>query len=167
MKLVVDVHYTDNNALCAGLLFEQWDSPIIAQKLLTYTDHVAAYEPGKFYKRELPCIINLLQEHKIIPELIIIDGYVFLDGDSKAGLGKYLYNYLKGETVIIGVAKKAFNTISSDYEIQRGNSTKPLYITAVDLRLERAKEAIVMMHGAYRIPTLLRQVDQLCRGIPF
>jgi deoxyribonuclease V len=167
MKLVVDVHYLNNRALCAGILFDQWDDSVILQKILTYTDNVPAYESGKFYKRELPCIINLLEEHSIMPELIIIDGYVFLDGQFKAGLGKYLYDHLQGEVAIVGVAKKAFNTISSDYQIQRGNSIKPLYITAVDMPLERAKNAIATMHGEHRIPTLLRQVDQLCRGIPF
>ncbi|MCK5810073.1 MAG: hypothetical protein KAH00_03245 [Cocleimonas sp.] len=165
MKLVVDVQYTDSSALCAGILFNHWDTPAISQKLFTHTENIQAYESGSFYKRELPCIMNLIEEHNIAPELIIIDGYVFLDGKSKAGLGKYLYDRLNGDTPIIGVAKKAFNDIAPDYEILRGTSTKPLYITAIDMPLQEAKERIATMHGKHRIPTLLRQVDQLCRGI--
>ncbi|MCK5917926.1 MAG: endonuclease V [Cocleimonas sp.] len=167
MKLVVDVQYTDNSALCAGILFKHWNSSEISQKYLTHTENIQAYEPGKFYKRELPCILNLLEAHSITPELIIIDGYVFLGGHSKAGLGKYLYDHLNGNIPIIGVAKKAFNEITPDYKIRRGTSTKPLYITAIDIPLGEAKEKIATMHGQHRIPTLLRQVDQLCRGIAF
>ncbi|HFC93708.1 MAG TPA: endonuclease V [Leucothrix mucor] len=167
MKLVVDVHYTNTTALCAGILFNHWNTSDISQKLLTHTENIQAYESGSFYKRELPCIMNLIKQHNITPELIIIDGYVFLDGESEAGLGKYLYDSLKGNTPIIGVAKKAFNQIAPDYEILRGISTKPLYITAIDIPLAEAKEKIATMHGEHRIPTLLRQVDQLCRGIEF
>lgn len=167
MKLVVDVQYTNTTALCAGILFDHWNTSEISQKLLTYTQNIQAYESGSFYKRELPCIINLIKEHNLAPELIIIDGYVFLDGESEAGLGKYLYDHLKGNIPIIGVAKKAFNEIAPDYEILRGTSTKSLYITAIDIPLAEAKEKIATMQGEHRIPTLLRQVDQLCRGIKF
>jgi deoxyribonuclease V len=98
---------------------------------------------------------------------MIIDGYVFLDGQSTAGLGKYLYDSLGGKVPIIGVAKKAFNNISADYALLRGKSQKPLYITAVDIPIAEAKAKIASMQGVHRIPTLLRQVDQLCRGIAF
>jgi deoxyribonuclease V len=82
MKLVVDVQYTDNNALCAGVVFDEWKTSEISQKLILHTSNIEKYEAGKFYKRELPCILNLIQEHQIEPEMIIIDGYVFLDGIS-------------------------------------------------------------------------------------
>jgi len=37
-------------------------------------------------------------------------------------------------------------------------------ITSVGIELEDAKEAILEMHGKYRFPTLLKEVDSLCRG---
>ena len=49
--------------------------------------------------------------------------------------------------------------------IYRGDSAKPLFVTAVGMTLEEAKAHIASMHGEHRIPTLLRRVDQLCRGI--
>jgi deoxyribonuclease V len=99
--------------------------------------------------------------------LSTIDGYVFLDGISQAGLGKYLYDSLHQSIPIIGVAKKPFKNIPHTHEVHRGKSKKPLFITAVDLCLEDAKEKIHSMHGKYRIPTLLKRADQLCREISF
>jgi deoxyribonuclease V len=167
MKLVVDVQYTGDNALAAGILFDEWDTSEISQKLISHTSNVEKYEPGKFYKRELPCLLKLIKEHQINPDIIIIDGYVFLDGVSQAGLGKYLYDSLHTRIPIIGVAKKAFKNISPIHEIYRGKSKKPLFITSVDISLTEAKEKIQVMHGKNRIPTLLKRADQLCREIDF
>jgi len=167
MKLVVDVQYSENSALTGGILFDAWSSSIASQRLLSQECNIQEYEPGKFYKRELPCIIGLLKKHNVSPEIIIIDGYVFLDGEIEAGLGKYLYDALNNDTPIIGVAKKPFKDISSKYQIYRGKSEKPLYVTAVGIDTEKAKEKIQSMHGKNRIPTLLKNADQLCREIPF
>jgi deoxyribonuclease V len=38
-----------------------------------------------------------------------------------------------------------------------------LYITAEGIELETAKEYIHAMQGDFRLPTLLKRVDQLCR----
>ena len=167
MILVVDVQYTGNSALTGGILFESWQSADISQKLLSEDHGIEDYEPGKFYKRELPCILNLLEKHQLSPELIIIDGYVFLDGKKEAGLGKYLYDALDGSIPIIGVAKKPFKDISDEYQVYRGKSEKPLYVTCVGIPISEAKERIKSMHGKHRIPTLLKNADQLCRGIDF
>jgi deoxyribonuclease V len=40
-----------------------------------------------------------------------------------------------------------------------------LFITAAGVSLERAADYIKAMHGPFRLPTLLKRVDQLCRGI--
>ena len=106
MKLVVDVQYSENSALTGGILFNTWNSSVISQKLLSQENSIQEYEPGKFYKRELPCIINLLKKHNLNPEIIIIDGYVFLDGAKDAGLGKYLYNALNNNIPIINTFAK-------------------------------------------------------------
>jgi deoxyribonuclease V len=48
--------------------------------------------------------------------------------------------------------------------VLRGASTKPLLITAAGMPEAQAAEHVREMHGAFRIPTLLRRVDQLCRA---
>ena len=49
-------------------------------------------------------------------------------------------------------------------EVLRGESLKPLFVTAVDMELEEARNAVLSMHGKYRIPTFLKEVDGLRRG---
>ena len=123
------------------------------------------YIPGQLYKRELPGILKLLSEHNLQPEYIVIDGYVYLDGYAKPGLGKHLYDALHGNVKVIGVAKKRFAGISDAYALYRGGSKQPLYITSAGEALSAAKLHILSMHSIYRIPTMLKKVDQLSRLI--
>ncbi|MBN1843541.1 MAG: endonuclease V, partial [Deltaproteobacteria bacterium] len=52
---------------------------------------------------------------------------------------------------------------SSGTEIFRGGSIHPLYVTSAGVDLQKASEKIRTMHGAHRIPTLLKRVDLLAR----
>ncbi len=165
MILAVDVHYTENRAKVAGVVFENWDDRFPQGEYVSSIEGVAEYEPGMFFKRELPCILQLIAEHESRPKIIIIDGYVYLDGYSKAGLGKHLYDALNGEVIVIGIAKKPFKDIDRRYKVYRGNSKKPLYVTAVGLEIGQAKECVRKMHGKNRLPSLIKRVDQVCRGI--
>lgn len=163
MILAVDVDYQETAAVVAGVLFNEWqdESHIsICKSLITEIEN---YVPGEFYKRELPCILRLIEDHQISPELIVIDGHVYLDEDKKPGLGKYLYDALEAKIPVVGVAKRAFFTSSEDFEVFRGESEKPLYVTSEGMELKEAKLAIASMHGKYRNPTLLKLVDQKCR----
>jgi deoxyribonuclease V len=67
-------------------------------------------------------------------------------------------------SAVIGVAKTRFARAQLVEEIQRGRSHSPLYITTAGLDLSAAARRIREMHGTFRIPTLLRRVDQLSRG---
>ena len=160
-----DVQYAENNALAAGLFFPDWESDKIDQQILKTIDQIAPYEPGAFYKRELPCILSLLEDVDRSLEAIVIDGFVTLGDDKKDGLGMHLYNNIQQTIPIIGVAKKAFVGTPENCQIFRGKSNNPLYITSVGIPLSEAKKLITQMHGENRIPTLLNKVDQLCRGI--
>ena len=164
MKLAVDVHYFECGAVAAGVLFWNWQDAHPQKTVISKIDQVQDYIPGQFFKRELPCIIKLIEEHDLTLECIVIDGYVFLDGHSRPGLGKILYDHLKKSTPVIGVAKTAFQNISGRYEIQRGASKHSLYITSVGISLKEAKQHILSMHGEHRIPTLLKTADQQSRG---
>ena len=165
MILAVDVQYSNYYAVAGGVVFECWQDKAAQIECVSLMEGVAKYEPGKFYKRELPCILKLIAAHHLKPESILVDGYVFLDGFSDAGLGKYLYDALNGEAAVVGVAKKRFKSIGSQYEVFRGKSRRPLYITAAGMDIERAKENVRAMHGKNRLPTLIKRADQICRGI--
>lgn len=163
MILAVDVHYEENHPITAGVLFENWQASTPVKEVVSYVEEIAPYEPGGFYKRELPCILKLIDENDLDIDSIIIDGFVFLDGHGKPGLGKHLYDALNGRVPVVGVAKKPFKDTAAECEVIRGTSHKPLYVTSVGIETNVARENIRNMHGKYRIPTLLKRVDQVCR----
>jgi deoxyribonuclease V len=167
MILAIDVDYKPNKiALIGGVLFKSWQDSTSHQIIKTQLENIADYKSGEFYKRELPPILKLLQEIPELPEIIVIDGYVFLDNSqNQKGLGWHLFEALGSQVPIIGVAKNRFKDISDDFTIQRGNSKKPLFVTSIGIKQNIAKSLIQNMHGDFRIPTLLKKVDQVCRKI--
>ena len=162
-KIAIDVHYEDNAAYAAGVLFEHWSDSSPAQTVRCERHGLANYEPGQFYKRELPVIIELLGSLPQPIETIVIDGYVQLGNEQRAGLGMHLWDALDRSSPIVGVAKNRFQNTPGEAELLRGSSAKPLFVSAVGVSLENAKQAIFAMHGEHRIPTLLKVVDQLSR----
>lgn len=164
MKLAVDVHYNNNSANVGGVTFDYWNDPEPAYEYISLTSNICKYKPGQFFERELPCILKLIGEHDLQPDCIIVDGYVFLDGHSKAGLGKYLFDALKSKIPIIGVAKTPFKGISDEFKVFRGKSEHPLFVTTIGITLKAAKANILAMHGCFRIPTLLKRVDRISKA---
>ena len=163
MILAVDVDYRADHALVAGICFLHWDDENPEIVLHTEVTNVEDYQPGQFYKREMPCILKLLKDHNLNPDVIVIDGFVVLGQDAKSGLGMHLYNALGRNTPVIGVAKTAFKDSKPESEVFRGKSEKPLYVTAIGIEEQLAKSHITSMHGKHRIPTLLKLVDRECR----
>jgi deoxyribonuclease V len=161
--LAVDVDYRENGAIVAGVAFGNWQDEFHESVFLSRVTNVQAYEPGSFYKREMPCIIQLLLDHNLSPDFLVIDGFVMLGHESRPGLGMYIYEAFERKTPIIGVAKTAFQGSKAEWAVLRGKSQKPLYVTAVGIDLENAKKFIRSMHGKNRIPTLLKLVDSECR----
>lgn len=123
------------------------------------------YIPGEFYKRELPCILKVIEKVNLAElEAIIIDGYVFIDNEKKFGLGGYLWESLNKKLPVIGVAKTSYmGNKDTIVELLRGESKNPLYISSIGIELNKAVELIKSMHGEYRIPTLLKELDKLTK----
>lgn len=164
MIIAFDVYYLNDDATTACVCFDDWADAVSTQDFVEITHNVAPYESGKFYKRELPCIVSLLKKHNLRLGIIVVDGYVWLD-ENQIGLGGHLYNDLGGNVPVIGVAKTKFKTHSKIKEVYRGNSQTPLFVSAIGIDLDEAAQNIENMHGQFRLPTLLKRADQLCRGI--
>ena len=114
MKLAIDVFYKGQTAKIVAATFDNWEDEQPFQIIVKYKSEILDYVPGEFFKRELPCLIDIVSEFDISKvELIIIDGYVYLNDNKKLGLGAYLYRYLDGKLPIIGVAKLSFITTRS------------------------------------------------------
>jgi deoxyribonuclease V len=157
----VDVHYDDGarSARAACLVFDAWDAAVpVASYAVTVAD-VAPYEPGAFYRRELPCLLAVLDLVQESIEIVIVDGYVDLEL-GHPGLGRHLHA-ARG-SVVVGVAKTHYRDAQA-VSVVRGTSRSPLYVSAAGLSSYDAAAKIRGMHGAHRIPALLQQVDALSR----
>jgi deoxyribonuclease V len=94
---------------------------------------------------------------------VIVDGYVWLDGGGRKGLGAHLFDALDGRFAVVGVAKHSFHGATNAIPVLRGSSLRPLYVTAEGISPSDAAEGLRMMSGSDRNPILLKRVDQLCR----
>ena len=161
MLACVDVDYRERGAVAACVLFDSWTDAESAAEIVKEIAHVEPYQPGQFYRRELPCLLAVLAEVPELPTVILIDGYVWL-GEDRPGLGAHLYEAFSGRVPVIGVAKTRF--VGAEGEpVQRGGSQRPLYVSAAGMDRSMSAQFLQAMHGPYRVPILLRRVDQLCR----
>ena len=158
---------SNDRALAAIVAFESWTDEEPLAKTAIEISNVAAYVPGRFFERELPCLIAAIEEIKLLcpqddVEMVIVDGNVCLDKNETPGLGKYLYDHYQQRVPVIGVAKTSFNGLDAS-EIYRGDSKRPLFVTSAGIAETEAAELIQNMAGPHRIPTLLKLVDQMSR----
>jgi len=114
--------------------------------------------------RELPALLAVLRLGRETIQTVVIDGYVWLDTAGIPGLGGHLHKALGGRTVVVGVAKSRFKDARFACPVLRGRSQRPLYVTSVGVDRETAVAWVQKMHGPFRIPTMLREADRLCRG---
>ena len=161
-----DTFYGDGYAKTAAIGIENWGSSQPSFELTDIVNEVNDYESGAFYKRELPCLLSIIDKIDLEPEkdILVIDGYVVLSDKGKLGLGGYLYHGLDGKIPVIGVAKNDFISLHKlKKTIYRGESKKPLFVTSLGYDLQKASEKIIDMHGEFRLPTILKLADQRCR----
>ena len=163
MFACTDVGYNENAAQVACVTFDRWDAPVASKEIVQHVADVQPYVSGKFFQRELPGLLSILQNLSLRPEVVIIDGYVWLDDKGRKGLGAYVFEALAETIPIIGVAKTRFATTTNAIEVRRGSSNRPLYVSAAGMDQATAAECIRRMHGENRIPTLLKLADQLSR----
>lgn len=165
MIVATDVHYLpDGSARAAAVGFLDWPDASPALIRSEPIAEVAGYQPGRFFLRELPCLLAVLAALPQTPDIVLVDGYVTLGAEGRDGLGAHLFAALGGRVPVIGVAKTRFRGTPASAELLRGRSRHPLYVTARGLPRETALAAIGAMHGPYRLPTLLRLTDAAARG---
>jgi len=162
---ILDVDYGDGVARAAALVVSDLGRAESERERVVELAHLAPYEPGSFYRRELPCLLAVLERLPLPrPELLVIDGYVWLDAAGGKGLGAHL-SEARGGARVIGVAKTAYRGAAFAEVVLRGASKSPLFVTAVGIDAREAAALVQSMHGPHRIPTLLRRVDQLARAL--
>ena len=167
----LDVDYRPASSVAAAVSVQHWTDATAAHEVVhTAAEPPAEYEPGQFYRRELPHLLAVLGLLPAPPRLIVVDGFVWLadqaDGTAGPGLGAHLHQALAslgGPIPIVGVAKRPYRLANRAVPVLRGESQVPLWVTAAGIPLDEAVAAVAAMHGEHRIPTLLRRVDRLAR----
>lgn len=165
MLIAVDVQYAELAVVTAAVGFIDWSDSTATLECVFRSELTAEpYEPGAFYKRELPFLLAAvaLVERRHPVEVVVIDGHVWLQ-EGRPGLGARLHEALGARKVVIGVAKAAF-TEGSAVPVFRADSSRPLLVTAAGIDACRAADLVRSMHGPHRVPTLLKRADQLARG---
>jgi deoxyribonuclease V len=162
----VDVDYRRDGVVAAGVGFTQWtDATPLFEKVVRSATPAASYEPGQFYLREMPYLIDLVRRLPALPDVLVVDGFVWL-GPGIPGLGARLYEALHRRVAVVGVAKRPYRDHSMAAAVVRGKSRQPLFVSAVGMELAAAAQGVARMHGPYRIPTLLKRADRLSRDAP-
>ena len=187
--IAVDTYYfSEKEAKTVGIIFTDWADTKPLESVEAWTYDFGPYIPGEFYKRELPCLMDLLRK---VPNLdkdfdaIVIDSLAWIPSSTTTldGLGIRLENALISEGLIysreedtrdmatfgrpgiIGVAKTPFKGVEDHHgiaKVYRGKSKTPLYVntTWFGYSSYSAGECIRSMAGSARIPTLLKMLDK-------
>lgn len=156
LKAALDVHYRGDLYTASCVIFSGWEDAGPLEVVTTEGRGVRPYRPGFFYERELPCLLDVLGKASRHLETIVLDGYVHLAEPHRKGLGMFLYESLGGRSTVVGVAKNPLSIAERFVEVMRGTSSRPLYVSCAGCTLEEACSWIQNMHGAHRIPTLLK-----------
>ncbi|MBN1207121.1 MAG: endonuclease V [Myxococcaceae bacterium] len=163
MLASVDVDYRPDATVAACVTFKDWEDEAEAAHFVDRGPPAEPYVPGEFYRRELPALLRVLARVPDALSAVVIDGYVWLAGEERPGLGAHLYEALGRQVPVIGVAKTSFHASRLAIPVLRGASQRPLLVTAVGVDAQAAAACIQRMHGPSRLPALLKRVDRLCR----
>lgn len=159
----LDVQYTDTAAFAAAVVFDDWQAASARSTYIASECSPEPYEPGCFYLRELVPLLTVIDKIIEPVETFVIDGYCHLSDSRDPGLGAHLLERLGKSKTVIGVAKNRFRDTTHAVELLRGKSQRPLFITSIGIGYEDAAKHIASMNGAFRVPALLKMVDQLAR----
>lgn len=172
MIVAFDTYYYDDFSYTVAGIFDNWKSAHTDELICSKRIGIDAdYVPGRLYERELPCIMQCLKQIDVNKvDLIIVDGFVWLtddDGRMKPVLGEMLHRAILEtygkEIEVIGIAKNPPHN-KTGVEVRRGDSNKPLWVTCSNIsRTDGVAELVRLMEGEFRIPNILKEVDQETR----
>lgn len=113
---------------------------------------------------ELAGVLQLLREHSLEPELIVIDGAVHLDAAEKPAWGRPLFDALGGRCAVVGISTRTIPGLPAQFEVWRDEEARPLIVTCVGIDPGAAKVPVRTMHGRRRMPTLKKLAARVARG---
>lgn len=172
---VLDAAYSHYASGVSAVIAADWRDSEPLEVLTEQGPPAEPYESGRFYKRELPLLLSILSQWKAPLSAVVIDGHVWLDGKGRPGLGARLHEALGGDVPVIGLAKSPLAHRADEAEptedfgfapipVLRGQSQRPLYVSAVGIERAVAVDLVHRMHGDNRLPTLVKIADRAARN---
>lgn len=163
MKLFIAVHWEGTQAIAAAVGFEAWDAAEATKTYRSRIVHAETVERGQPDLRAVHCVMQLLVEHRLAPELLLIEGFVHLDAADRPGVGQHLFQALGGKVPVVGVSKKGLVGLPAQCEVMREDEAPPLFITSIGVDIGAAKARVRSMHGRKRVPTLMKLAARLAK----
>jgi len=163
----LDVGYRGDAARAACVLAQSWESEVPRASWVHDMQGVEPYQPGQFFRRELPGLLAVLRRLPALPDVAVVDGYVWLSAQGRPGLGAHLYQALGCCVPVIGIAKSAFKGAAAGAlvaPVLRGHARRPLLVTSAGMELPAARQAVLQMAGEHRIPEMMKLADRLSRS---
>ncbi len=161
----VDVSYAEHHAAAAAVITWSQAPHETAKTYIVFVAKACRYIPGNFYRREMPCILKVLEEAREPIDTVFVDAYARLP-DGRPGLGARLFSALGGKIPVIGIAKNHFITAESRDVVKRvfrGKSERPLYVSVEGIGLECAAKLVSGLPGPYRIPYPMKAAHRLSK----
>ncbi|MES2717186.1 MAG: hypothetical protein V4795_15555 [Pseudomonadota bacterium] len=109
-------------------------------------------------------MLQLLREHRLEPEVIVIHGPVHLDAAETPGWGRQLFDALGGRSAVIGISTRVMPGLPTQVEVWRDDEARPLIVSCIGLDLGAEKARVRTMHGRRRVPTLMKLAARLARS---
>ncbi|MFI5731346.1 deoxyribonuclease V [Kribbella sp. NPDC051587] len=175
----LDVQY-DGDRLAAAVVVLEWETLAEVDRAVVPGVTSFPYVPGLFAFREVPALLDALEQLTVRPDLLVCDGQGVAH-PRRFGLASHL-GVLTG-IPSIGVAKTAFVGTHAVPDSPRGSTAelvlddevvgavvrtqdgvKPLYVSAGHrVSLPTAIAHTLHLSPHYRLPETTRAADRLCR----
>ncbi|MFK4085963.1 deoxyribonuclease V [Kribbella sp. NPDC020789] len=176
----LDVQY-DGDRLAAAVVVLDWETLAEADRAVVRGITAFPYVPGLFAFREVPALLDALEQLTVTPDLLACDGHGIAH-PRRFGLAAHL-GVLTG-IPSIGIAKTAFVGTHGEPAISRGSTAelvlddevvgavvrtqdgvKPLYVSVGHrVSLPTAISHALHLTPRYRLPETTRAADRLCRA---
>lgn len=164
MKLVVAVQQAGSVSHAVALVFETWDQPEATRVYGATVQPGEKPARGEPDLREVACVLQLLDQCALQPELMVIEGLVHRDASETPAMGQHLYRALGGRTAVIGVSNTLPPDLPPQFQVMREDEAPAIAVTCAGIDLASAKARLRAMHGRKRLPTLLKLATRLAKN---
>ncbi|MEU6714725.1 endonuclease V [Nonomuraea sp. NPDC046802] len=176
----LDVHYHGDDRLTAAVVVLDAASLAPVARAVVHGRAAFPYVPGLFAFREVPALVEALEELSVTPDLLVCDGYGLahprgfglachlgvLTGLPSLGVGKTPF---VGRHETPAAERGAWTPIVHDgvtvgRALRTQDGVKPVYVSQGHrISLDTATEQVLRLATRYRLPEPIRHADHLAR----